>query len=472
MAVQTPAPQSRRAILAAALGAGAATIASALGRPLPAAAANGDPVTVGGSFIGTSLTSISNTTNLASVLEASSTNGIAFTAQSQSTYGVYSTSGSGIAMHGESTSGIGVRGTSGSDNAVVGSSGSARGVFGTSATGVGVYGEAHAGGLAGVEGHGDPGVRGQGGATSASGVVGLANGVAAPGTALAPSTGVYGESGAGIGMLGISSNGTSPAVLGRSTARKSGVQGFSGSGLSDAPPAPAADTGVFGTASADLGTGVWGKGASSPTSNSVGVVGEGDTGVVGSGIFGVLGSASAAGIGVYGSASNAAGAPPVFGKTGVVGQSDAGGTAVVGFTGVTAHQPPPDTGIYGRSDTGGAGGRGLTGFCSTGIGLLGQTETGVGVRAYCGNNTGVGLQVTGKAAFDRSGKLTITAGHSSITKTGIGLSALSFILATLQKNVAGLFIQAVVPNPAGSSFTIYLNKAPTVSVVVAWMAVN
>jgi hypothetical protein len=94
------------------------------------------------------------------------------------------------------------------------------------------------------------------------------------------------------------------------------------------------------------------------------------------------------------------------------------------------------------------------------------------VRAYCGNNTGVGLRVTGKAAFDRSGKLLINAGHSSLTKTGIGLSAASFILATLQTNVAGLFIQAVVTNVAGSSFTIYLNKAPTVNVAVAWLAVN
>ncbi len=112
------------------------------------------------------------------------------------------------------------------------------------------------------------------------------------------------------------------------------------------------------------------------------------------------------------------------------------------------------------------------GHCATGIGLLGETISGVGVRAYCGNNTGVRLRVTGKAAFDRSGKITITAGHSSMAKTGIAFTSASFILATLQTNVAGLFIQAVVSNLAGSSFTIYLNKAPTVNVAVAWLAVN
>ncbi len=450
MAVQTPTPQSRRAILAAALGAGAATIASALGRPLPAAAANGDAVTVGGSFVGTGLTQIQNVTNANTVFFASSTAG-------------------GVGIHGDSNSYAGVYGTSVSGPAVQGLSDSNIGVYGDGGSGIGVSGTSSA--SVGVQGQGTPGVRGEGNLLGSSGVVGLANGVAAPGTALAPSTGVYGESGAGIGMLGLSSNSTSPAVLGRSTARKSGVQGFSGNGLADVPPGAVADTGVHGSASADLGVGVFGAGASTLTSNSVGVIGEGDTGVVGSGGFGVFGASNAPGIGVYGSVSNSA-APAVFGKTGVIGQTDAGGTGVVGFTGLTEHVPPPDTGISGRSDTGGTNGRGLSGFCSAGIGLVGQTDTGVGVRAYCGNNTGVGLSVIGKAAFARSGKLTISAGHSSLTKTGIGLTSASFILATLQTNVAGLFIQAVVPNPAGSSFTIYLNKAPTVSVVVAWMAVN
>jgi hypothetical protein len=316
MAVQTPPPsQSRRAILAAALGAGAATIASAIGRPLPAAAADGDPVTVGGSFVATNPTRFVNSTNTNQVLMCDNTSG---------------------------------------------------------------------------------------------------NGIA--------------------------------AVQGNSTLAGTGLSGGS-------------DTGHGVEALSNSGEGLF---ASAPTG----------TGAVAFGTFGVFASSVAAGVGVYASVTDAVNSPDVFGKTAVIGQSDAGGTAVVGFTGPTAHQPPPDTGIYGRSDTGGAGGRGLTGFCSTGIGLLGQTDTGVGVRVDCGNNTGVGLLVTGKAAFARSGKLTIAAGHSSLTKTGIGLTSISFILATLQSNVAGLFIQAVVTNPAGSAFTIYLNKAPTISVVVAWMAVN
>jgi len=259
----------------------------------------------------------------------------------------------------------------------------------------------------------------------------------------------------------------------------SGVQSGSGTGLNGqsgtgngvlGTTGGASNAGVQGTNSNDDGTAVLGVGAATATSNSVGVEGDGDTGVLGAGIFGVVGFTSELGIGVYGSASNTA--PPVFGASGVIGQADAGGTGVVGFTGTTEVPPTPDVGIYGRSDTGGAGGRGLVGFCSQGIGLLGQTDTGTGLRAFAGNNAGLALRVSGKAAFDRSGKVTITAGHSSIVKTGIALTASSFILATLQTNVAGLFIQSVVTTPSGSKFTISLNKAPSVNVSVAWLAVN
>jgi hypothetical protein len=51
------APRTRRTILAAALGAGAATIVSVVGRPLPARA-TGTPVTVGDTVTGSSVTTI------------------------------------------------------------------------------------------------------------------------------------------------------------------------------------------------------------------------------------------------------------------------------------------------------------------------------------------------------------------------------------------------------------------------------
>jgi hypothetical protein len=52
-----------------------------------------------------------------------------------------------------------------------------------------------------------------------------------------------------------------------------------------------------------------------------------------------------------------------------------------------------------------------------------------------GNKTA--LQVQGPAAFSRSGILTIKAGKSTAKKTGIALTPASFVLATIQGNVAG-----------------------------------
>jgi len=209
-------------------------------------------------------------------------------------------------------------------------------------------------------------------------------------------------------------------------------------------------------------TSTYGPGVQGGSSSNAGVVGNSDTST------GVAGG-STSGVGVRGDSLGS--------KPGCLGVSAGNTTGVQSYSGDPVIGPPiplakAKTGVYGYAAQDSAS-RGVIGESPAGIGVLGQTSSsGVGVRAYCGNNTGVGLRVTGKAAFDRSGKLTITAGHSSLTKTGIGLTSASFILATLQTNVAGLFVQAVVTHPSSSSFTVYLNKAPAINVAVAWMAVN
>jgi hypothetical protein len=48
----------------------------------------------------------------------------------------------------------------------------------------------------------------------------------------------------------------------------------------------------------------------------------------------------------------------------------------------------------------------------------------------------------------------------------------SYVLATLQTNTVGLFIQGAVPNPAGSSITIYFSKTAPIGTRVAWFVVN
>ena len=290
--------------------------------------------------------------------------------------------------------------------------------------------------------------------------------------------GVHGVSGSGPGVRATSQQGPgliaeadnfdNAVIIGLSQSHNCAIAGY----LADTPfIAPPQASAVYGDAtSEDTGTGVWGKGATTDTSNSAGLIGEGDVGVIGSAVgIGVLGETFADGVGVYGSASNSA-TPSVFVGTGVTGQSDAK-TGVLGFTGTTAPAPAGYTGLYGVGVAGGTAGRGVYGYAPTGTGMQGQSASGTGVKAVA-SDTGFALRVLGKAGFTRSGKTVVTAGHSNVVKTSIALTSSSFVIATLQTNVAGLFIQAVVTNPAGSKFTIYLNKAPAVNVAVAWLVVN
>jgi hypothetical protein len=78
----------------------------------------------------------------------------------------------------------------------------------------------------------------------------------------------------------------------------------------------------------------------------------------------------------------------------------------------------------------------------------------------------------GTTTFSRSGLLTVAAGKSSGTVTGVALTAASLVLATLQQNLSGVYVRSAVPNVAGSSFTINLSKAPSASAKVAWFVVN
>jgi hypothetical protein len=103
----------------------------------------------------------------------------------------------------------------------------------------------------------------------------------------------------------------------------------------------------------------------------------------------------------------------------------------------------------------------------------GQATTAGGVGVLAENTTGAtALQVAGTAAFSRSGLLTVAAGQSSATQTGVPLTAASLVLATLQQDKAGVWVRSAVPNVSGNSFTVHLSKAVTASISVAWFVVN
>jgi hypothetical protein len=234
MTVEATVPKSRRALLGAALGALAATVAQALGRPAATLAANGDPVTVGSSTQGTLTTQISNIANNAQVfIGSSSLGGVGVTGSSQDGEGVLGSSATGVGVHGSSLSGIAVLGESTILN------GTAIGVRGEaiSNAGIGVFGFA---------------LRTTG---STIGTAGQA------------------ESPAGRGVFGQAAGGT-------------GVHGWAGDGT---VPAPATKTGVYGRADVDSNA----RGVSGYSAPGTGVYGATNNGAA---LLGLAGSSAGFGL--------------------------------------------------------------------------------------------------------------------------------------------------------------------------------
>jgi hypothetical protein len=101
------------------------------------------------------------------------------------------------------------------------------------------------------------------------------------------------------------------------------------------------------------------------------------------------------------------------------------------------------------------------------IGVLASSTAGV--EAIAQNPLDLGLYVSGKAKFTRSGSYLIGTNRSYATITGLTIGPNSFALATLQANRAGFYVQAVVPSEARSRITIYLNKKVPAPTKVAWI---
>jgi hypothetical protein len=134
----------------------------------------------------------------------------------------------------------------------------------------------------------------------------------------------------------------------------------------------------------------------------------------------------------------------------------------------------PDDGVVGTGGlTGvlGIGGDGVVGIGDGGDGVVGVGDTTTaGVRAVGATSTSIGLAVTGKVVFQRSGKNTIGTGRSSLTISLPGVSANSRIFAVLHSNRSGRYVRAVVPTT--NAFTIYLNTTVTSATFVAWFVLN
>ncbi len=149
-------PRSRRAVLAAAAGAAAVTVITAIERPLAVAAVDGDVVHQGDSLYGSSATSFITTSGPAleaitngddSAVIGQGLTGAGLEGRTTSGFGVYGWAGeSGVGVHGKSDSGIGVQGWSNTGTGVAADGGTAGvGVRGWTPQGVGVIGSTNAG---------------------------------------------------------------------------------------------------------------------------------------------------------------------------------------------------------------------------------------------------------------------------------------------------------------------------------------
>jgi len=126
------------------------------------------------------------------------------------------------------------------------------------------------------------------------------------------------------------------------------------------------------------------------------------------------------------------------------------------------HSDPAGAAVYGENTAGNA------------VGGLGVGNTGVLGEAPTDLDH-AGLTVIGRAMFlTRSGLLTIAKNKSSVSNAVLlaGGQIPSMVLATLQTNRPGVYIQAAVANPATNKITIYLNKKVTAATKVAVFILN
>ena len=300
-----------------------------------------------------------------------------------------------------------------------------------------------------------------------------------------------------------------------------GVGLLGGSGATSFPSPIAASTGVFGISVAghgvygasDTGAGVY---AANNASMVAAIVAEGDPGTAIHGhanagpvpdspaLTGIYGSADGTGVAIAASSANglavtavSSAANAVRGRgawAGLIGESTGGLAGVVGFSGTgDAPAAPAKTGVYGEatqdasargvsgSSTAGHGvhgaataGHGVHGDATAGHGVHGAATTGVGVAAVA--TTGVALDVSGRAAFTRSGRAMLPANSKfvDVTVPG-GLASTANVLATLQIKRAKVHVLAARPNqPSAGKVRIYVSDiaSTTESTPIAWFVLG
>lgn len=157
------------------------------------------------------------------------------------------------------------------------------------------------------------------------------------------------------------------------------------------------------------------------------------------------------------------------------------GTGVVAFSGDESHLPADTTltGVFGyaeASGTAGTVGAGVWGV-SPDVGVYGSGGTGVygygpvGLYGSASTSSAYGLWVKGRVKLEnRSGRLSVAAGKTSVSKSVAGVTTSSIVIAVLQQAETGTWVRAAVATTG--KFTVYFNRALPSSSVVGWIVLN
>jgi hypothetical protein len=181
-------------------------------------------------------------------------------------------------------------------------------------------------------------------------------------------------------------------------------------------------------------------------------------------------------MGVYGAAGDTSGAPTVIDETGVFGHA----SFSVFSNGVWGDSPDGNavlaTGAWGLyalgtwTVTGDAEADGVGVYGWVGDAFAPPPPSGVAVYARAQTTAQTALQVSGKVKFSRAGRTYLTSSQKSKTIKMSGVTSSSYVIATVQTSVSGVYVRAVVP--ASGKLTIYLSKAGGKRIYVGYMVIN
>jgi hypothetical protein len=143
------------------------------------------------------------------------------------------------------------------------------------------------------------------------------------------------------------------------------------------------------------------------------------------------------------------------GGVGYVGVLGFGFTNLARTVGVLGDATGSQTGVYG--------------FTGSDVAPLAPVG-GIGVLARAQTNAQTALQVIGKVKFNRSGRIAVAAGKTSVVKSLAGVTTSSIIIAVLQTAEAGTWVRAAVPG--SGKFTVYFNRALPSSTYVGYFVIN